>query len=317
MTVQSLRPLVFLGEALVEVMRPGVDQPLDQIGSFVGPFPSGAPANAADAAARMGGAVTFIGSVGDDPFGKLFRDRMARDGIESSRIATVADATTGTAFVAYVSDGSRRFVFHLGAAGGFQSWQCQPEDLAGVRYVHITGSSVAFNTTWQIACLNVAKWAKENGAKVSLDPNIRAELAGSGRLAIAKIAEWCDVLLPSVGEAGLLLDCDDDAACRAYAARGKLVVQKRGRSGARVFEADGSTRDVPTIAVEEVDPTGAGDAFAGALLAGLQRGDPLDRALRLANICGALCVTKKGPMEGLPTRDEAIQLMEGMDGAGS
>jgi sugar/nucleoside kinase (ribokinase family) len=317
MTVQPLRPLVFLGEALVEVMRPGVDQPLDQIGSFVGPFPSGAPANAADAAARMGGDVTFIGTVGDDPFGKLFRDRMDRDGIESSRIATAEDATTGTAFVSYLSDGSRRFVFHLGAAGGFQSWQCQPEDLAGVQYVHITGSSVAFNTTWQIACLNIAKWARENGGKVSLDPNIRPELAGSGRSAIAKIAEWCDVLLPSVGEAGLLMDGDDDAACRAYAARGKLVIQKRGRAGARVFSADGSTHDLPTIAVEEIDPTGAGDAFAGALLAGLHRGDPLDLALRLANICGALCVTKKGPMEGLPTRDEALRWLDEESGAGA
>lgn len=305
MNVQPLRPLVFLGEALVELMRPGVNQPLDTIGSFVGPFPSGAPANAADAAARMGAPVSFIGTVGDDPFGRLFLKRMGRDGIEASRIATAPDATTGTAFVAYLSDGSRRFVFHLGAAGRFESWQCQPEDMEGVRYLHITGSSVAFNATWRMACLNIAKWAKERGAKVSLDPNIRAELAGEGPTAIAKIAEWCDILLPSIGEAGLLAGMDDDDACRAYAAHGKLVVQKRGHEGSRIYHANGETTDIPTIAVEEVDPTGAGDAFAGALLAALYRDEPLDRAVRLANVTGALSVTRKGPMEGLPTWNEA------------
>lgn len=305
MNVMPLRPLVFLGEALVELMRPGLDQPLDTIGSFVGPFPSGAPANAADAAARMGGAVSFIGTVGDDPFGRLFLERMARDGIESSRIAVSAAATTGTAFVAYLSDGSRRFVFHLGAAGCFEAWQCQPEDLEGVRYLHITGSSVAFNAIWRTACLNIAKWAKQHGAMVSLDPNIRAELAGDGPLAIAKIAEWSDILLPSVGEAGVLAGCDDDDACHAFAASGKIVIQKRGREGSRIFQPDGSTVDVPTIDVEEIDPTGAGDAFAGALLAALHHGDELIAAVELANVAGALSVTRKGPMEALPTRREA------------
>jgi sugar/nucleoside kinase (ribokinase family) len=217
--------------------------------------------------------------------------------------------------VAYLSDGSRRFVFHLGAAGQFASWQCQPEDLAGVANVHITGSSVAFNSRWEVACLNIVKWAKENGAKVSLDPNIRAELAGTGRTAIARIADWCDILLPSIGEAGLLAGTDDDTACRAYAAKGKLVVRKHGKDGVRVFEADGGTWDVPTISVEEADPTGAGDAFAGALLAALHRGEPLERALRLANICGALSVTKKGPMEGLPTWEEANRRLD--SGTGS
>jgi len=245
MQPNPIRPLLFVGEALAEVMRPGVDEPLDRTGAFVGPFPSGAPAIAAAAAARAGAPVTFIGTVGEDDFGRMFLARMERDGIEASRIARTPEDSTGVAFVAYRGDGSRTFVFHLGAAGRFESWQCQPEDLDGVRHVHIAGSTVAFNTTWQVACLNIAKWAKERRAVLSFDPNLRPELGAGGWTAIRKIASWCDILLPSVGEAAVLAGMDDDeAACRRYASEGKTVVAKRGREGSRAWPVSYTHLDV-------------------------------------------------------------------------
>ena len=52
--------LLVVGEALVEIMRPRPGMPLDAPGPFVGPFPSGAPAIAAHAAARAGADVALI-----------------------------------------------------------------------------------------------------------------------------------------------------------------------------------------------------------------------------------------------------------------
>ena len=57
--------VIAIGEALVEVMRKRIDDPLDTASDFVGPFPSGAPAIFADQAARLGHKVGFIGAVGD------------------------------------------------------------------------------------------------------------------------------------------------------------------------------------------------------------------------------------------------------------
>ena len=81
----------------------------------------------------------------------------------------------------------------------------------------------------------------------------------------------------------------------------KLVVQKRGASGSRFFTKEGIV-DVPSFKAKELDPTGAGDTFDAALLVALIEGKPLEEAGRFANAAGAFAVTKKGPMEGAPSR---------------
>jgi sugar/nucleoside kinase (ribokinase family) len=61
---------------------------------------------------------------------------------------------------------------------------------------------------------------------------------------------------------------------------------------------------VAGFSVEEIDPTGAGDCFSAAFIAGLESGWPLEKVGSFANAAGALAVTKMGPMEGAPTREE-------------
>lgn len=75
------------------------------------------------------------------------------------------------------------------------------------------------------------------------------------------------------------------------------VVVKRGREGASYYSAE-QTLHVPGHPVIEVDPTGAGDCFGGAFIACRQRGFSVSQALSYANVCGALAVTRQGPMEG-------------------
>ncbi len=100
--------IIAIGEALVEVMRTRLDDPLDKASEFVGPFPSGAPAIFADQAARLGHRVGFIGAVGDDDFGACQLDRLRDDGLDVSLCPRLPDRATGVAFVTYFSDGSRR-----------------------------------------------------------------------------------------------------------------------------------------------------------------------------------------------------------------
>src|SRR5689334_23201855 len=104
--------LLTFGEALVEVMRTGIDQPLDRPGAFIGPYPSGAPFIFAVQAARLGAEVGVIGAVGDDAFGKCMLDRLRTDGVDLRGVHRLKDYSTGVAFVSYKADGSRDFVFH-------------------------------------------------------------------------------------------------------------------------------------------------------------------------------------------------------------
>ena len=94
---------------------------------------------------------------------------------------------------------------------------------------------------------------------------------------------------------------------------GKTVLLKRSAQGAMVFTRDEEFA-VPGYSVNEVDPTGAGDTFCAGLTVAVLDGLPLRQAARFANAVGALAVTRKGPMEGAPTRAEVEALMASQQG---
>jgi len=306
--------VIALGELLVEIMRPGVDQPLERPGEFLGPYPSGASAIFIDAVARLGGAAGFIGVVATDAFGACVVNRLQADGVDTSHIRRVPGMTTGIAFVAYRADGHRDFVFHLPQSAAAL---LGPEDvdeayLAGAEWVHITGSAMSISAGARAACYKAVELCKAHGGRVSLDPNIRPELIGldAVREICRPVLERCDLLLPSDEEASMLTgDADPVTACRALVARGvPIVALKRGARGSTLFTADGEI-DIPAIQVQEVDPTGAGDCYGGAFVVGLLEGWPLERVARFANVVGALAVTRKGPMEGAPWREDVLKFL--------
>ncbi len=295
------------GEALVEIMRPGLDVPLDEPGPFEGPYPSGAPAIAADALSRLGVPVGFISAVGDDDFGRCVMRRMAASGVDVRHVQRVSQATTAMAFVTYFRDGTRRFLFHLrgSAAAALRTDLVDAADLQGVRYLHLSGSTLAISEDLRAQCLQLADRVLAAGGHLSFDPNFRPELlaAEPARAAFAPFVRRAAVLLPSGQEACWLIgETDPDRACRRLVAAGtEMVVLKRGAAGATAYTARGVV-SAPGFAVGEVDPTGAGDCFAAGLLAAFLEGASVERALILANAAGAMAVTRRGPMEGTPTR---------------
>jgi len=306
--------VVALGELLVEVMRKGVDQPLSAPGEFVGPFPSGAPAIFADAAARLGVSTGFIGVVGSDAFAQCICDRLSHDGVDTTHIRHAAGYTTGIAFVSYRHDGSRSFLFHLpqSAAALLATSDVDPAYVADAAFVHVTGSALSISESARQACYKAVGVCKAAGGRVSFDPNIRPELLGVDRVReiCEPVLQLCDVLLPSGAEAAMLTgDTDEQSACRSLLARGiPLVALKQGEMGSTVFSG-GQAIQAPPLRVTEVDPTGAGDCYGGAFVVGLLAGWDLPRVARFANVVGALAVTRRGPMEGAPKLEEALARM--------
>jgi sugar/nucleoside kinase (ribokinase family) len=82
-----------------------------------------------------------------------------------------------------------------------------------------------------------------------------------------------------------------------------LIVLKRGAQGCSIHR--GSQRiDFQGFQVDEIDPTGAGDCFSVAFIAGLEAGWPLEQVGLFANVAGSPAVTKLGPMEGAHTMQQ-------------
>lgn len=300
----ALGPTITAGEILVEIMATsrgnGFREPLE----LIGPFPSGAPAIFIDQVAKLGAAAGIISAVGDDDFGRLNTDRLAADGVDVSAIAVVPDFPTGSAFVRYRPDGSRDFVFNIGkSASGQTALTDNARNLIGkAGHVHVMGSAFAIPGIAPVI-LEAVSVVKTRGGSVSFDPNVRKELiTGDGDVArhFAQVLALTDLLLPSDDE--LLIaagEANDQAAIESLLARGVFeIVLKRGRRGSSHFSRAFGRVDCPAFAVEEIDPTGAGDCFGATYLTCRRNGLKPFEALRYANAAGALTVTRRGPMEG-------------------
>lgn len=307
--------ILTFGEALVEVMRVEVGQPLDRPALFTGPYPSGAPFIFAMQAARLGARVAALGAVGDDAFGACLRDQLIRDGVDVSGLRTLPTHTTGVAFVAYAADGSRSFIFHIAqaAAGQIAPDLLIPAQFRGLKVLHLMGSTLSLHPAALQTGRRALELAQHAGAKVSFDPNIRPELLPPERaaLAFAPFIEAADILLPTAAELTLLTGAlDAESAVEHLLARYPelLIVVTQGAEGCTVYEAGRRAR-VPGYRVEEIDPTGAGDCFDAGFLVAWLAGETPAEAARFANACGALAVTVKGPAEGARTLAEVEAFM--------
>ncbi len=307
---------ITIGEVLAEFYGKEMDKPLYEDGDFNGPFPAGAPAIFADTIAKVGGSAGFIGVVGDDDFGKVAIDKFLEDGVDVSYLRKSEEYTTGTSFVTYFSDGSREFLFHLerSAAGQLSSQDISSDYISKADFLHVTGSTVSMNETCRETVYEAVEVAKENGLKVTYDPNLRPELLkqDSPREVSEPILENCDFLLPNESELEMLSRKGDNLVENArefleYPI--DTVVVKRGKEGAIVVEQDNDF-DVSPYSIEEIDPTGAGDSFDAGFVHGLIEGKDLKEATRFANATGALAVTSRGGMAGIKGKEEILRLME-------
>lgn len=299
--------IVTFGPLIVEIIRSGIGVEFHESGEFSGPFPSGDTPIFINAAARLGAKTALIGAVGGDEFGQCVTARLQESGVDMTFVQTNARQYTGSTFVTYYADGSRRFLYHLDGSGSthFDANLFTKEYLRDCKWVHYTGFTMESAQSYADASYRSLDMLSPD-TKVSFDPNIRPEIYTPEeiRKICAPILERADLILPSSSEAELFTgESDTETACRMLSDNGKkIVVLKCGSEGSKFFVGD-EIITVPAFLSEEVDPTGAGDTYAAALLTALCEGRTLYDAGVFANAAGAFAVTKKGPMEGAATRE--------------
>lgn len=291
-----------MGEMIVEIMRQRPDTPLDKADTFVGPFPSGAPAICIDTVARMGHSAGIISGVGEDDFGKNLLDRLSGDGVDCSLVLKNKSVSTGCAFVTYFQDGSRKFIFHIGNTPAAEAKAPDAEAIKGAKFFHIMGCSLMANADFGGEIIETMRRFAANGTKISFDPNIRPELLGDSRCKayIDEVMNNTSVFLPGVQE---LLDISGEKTVEIAVKKCfenpklEIIALKNGSKGCRIFTRE---EEIPfgIYPVEVKDPTGAGDCFDGAFLCGLIEGRSLYEAAKRATAAASLNTAAFGPMEG-------------------
>ena len=304
---------VCLGEVLVDLIAEEAGL-LSEAPGFR-KCPGGAPANVAVGLARLGVRCGFIGKVGDDPFGDFLVATLQENGVDTGGIVRTRQAPTALAFVSLTSTGERDFFFYRNPCADLL---LAPEELPTdwlrqTRFLHIGGVSLTGQPSRQ-ATLRAAQLARNSGATVTFDPNLRLALWPGGleecRRTIRRVLPTVDIFLPAEEELLLLMEEDNlsEAVYRAQKLGPKVICVKLGRRGVHAFLRlkDGSYREVkqPAFRVQVTDTTGAGDGFNAGLIAAMSEGHPIPEALRWGCAVAALVITKKGAMTALPTRHQ-------------
>jgi sugar/nucleoside kinase (ribokinase family) len=291
--------------------KPGVS--LGDTDIFRGPFASGAPAIFIDAAAMLGHDAAMIGGVGDDDFGKMCIDRLKGDGVDVTGI-NISSTPTGVAFVAYSEDGDRKYIFHIRDSAASEMGDIPVEKIKEVKAFHIMGCSLMIGAEIAEKITKYAEAVKESGGIISFDPNIRVELMDMDYIksTVDKITDMTDIMLPGPGELKFLTGTKNiEDAVGKILKKVKILVLKNGKEGCSIYSGSRESKiDVGAFKIDEVDPTGAGDAFDAGFLCAYLEGKEFSGCGVLANACGALNATRLGPMEGIVKRDLVERFIE-------
>jgi ribokinase len=263
----------------------------------------GKGANAAVAAARMGARVAMIARVGDDDFGRARLADLAADGIDVSGVRQLPGVASGVALITVDARGENTIVVASGANMLF-GMEALDGLALGPGDVLMTQLEVPFATTE--AALRLAR---EAGATTVLN-------TAPYNADCATMLPLVDVLIANEIEAADLIGQPSVTLATAAEAIGAIlergpraVALTLGPHGAAVGR-DREHRQFPAPQVTVVDTTAAGDAFCGALAAGITSGDDLFTAAARAVIAGSLAVTKPGAQPSLPRRGEVDATMQ-------
>lgn len=307
------KKVLTVGEILVEIVATTRGDGFREAQPLLGPFPSGAPAIFIDQVSRLGMEAAIVARVGDDDFGRLNVQRLRSDGVDVSGIDVAKGEATGSAFVRYRPDGSRAFVYNIAhsATGKLVLTAAAVALMNSCDHMHVMGTALSAPGLAEVAREAIAR-VTARGGTLSFDPNLRPELLDTPGLreALEEVLAQCDLFLPSGDEIYLFTQARDEAgAIKELLDRGvSEIVIKRGSRGASHFCRSGRT-DVAALTADEVDPTGAGDCFAGAFVSFWLAGASPETSLRYANAAGAYAVSKVGPMEGAATKNQLDALL--------
>ncbi len=301
------------GEALYDVFIAGETPNGFTLDARIG----GSPFNVAIGLARLGQRAGFFAGLSTDPLGARLVAALGAEGIETGRVVRKANPTT-LALVGVGPDGGARYSFYTLGAADRSLTEAEIPDLAGVTAVHFGSFSLVVEPTAG-TLLTLATRAAQQGALVSLDPNLRLnvdpDLGTWQRMVDAHLALADLVKVSEEDLASLYPGRPVEDAARDWQARGPaLVVVTLGSAGAFAASAHGIDR-VPGRQVDVIDTVGAGDTFQAALLAGLAERDRATPAglrtlpaadiaplLDFATRAAAITVTRRGA--DLPRRHE-------------
>ncbi len=277
------------------VRAPHIPAPGETVlGQGFATYPGGKGANQAVAAARAGGATTqMLLALGDDAYASPLEASLAGAGV-FLHVVRCAEYATGTAFICVSDDAENAITVAPGANNA----------LAPDHLPDMTGfSHLLMQLETPLATVAAyARTARAAGTKVVLNAAPAQSLA-------PEVLDLVDILIVNEGELAHIAGQTGSIVDKLQHLKVPMVVVTLGARGCCTLVGN-QYRVQPAFDVQPVDTTGAGDTFCGVLVAALDQGATIDKAMRLASAASALACTQAGAQSAIPSRSAVNTLLD-------
>ena len=265
-----MKKILCIGEALIDMICTDKGKTLSEGDHFLKKA-GGAPTNVAAAIAALGGNADVAAKVGVDPFGKHLIEVMQSFGISTKWVIQDKNNFTTFAFVSLMENGERDFYFNRGADGQLSEEDIAGLDLSEYSIIHFGSATAFLPGPLQQAYLKLFDKALAANIFISFDPNYRHLLFQHNQDTFIQqswiFLKHCHFFKVSDEEAMLLTHTStlDQAVKSLLEKTDAIFAITLGKDGT-LLGRNKQTHIIPSIPVNPVDTTGAGDAFVGALL---------------------------------------------------
>ena len=314
--------VIALGELLIDFTKNGVS---NQGNGLFEACPGGAPCYVLAMLRKLGKSCAFVGKVGNDMFGKLLKEVITDAGINADALVMDDKIPTTLAFVQTFPNGDRDFSFYRkpGADMMLTESELPEETIANARIFHFGTLSMTHEGV-RAATVKAVGLAKEGGALISFDPNLRPPLwenPEDAKEAIAWGLSQCDILKIADNELEFMTGETDfykgAAILQQKYPNIKVLNVTAGADGSYSFYGEEEPVFVPSFKLGgTIETTGAGDTFCASVLNFvLENGiacltaEDREAMLRFANAAAYIVTTRKGAIRAMPERREVEALL--------
>lgn len=312
--------VVALGELLIDFTENGES---NQGNPLFEANPGGAPCNVLAMLATLGHKTAFIGKVGKDFFGEQLKRAITEVGIDAKFLCMDEEVHTTLAMIHTDFDGDRDFSFYRNPGADMMLREDEiPEGLLKNTKLFHFGTLSMIHEGVRAATKKALVLAKEAGALISFDPNLRPPLWRSledAKQQVLSGLKYCDILKISDNEIQWLTGKKDYTEGVLWIKERfdiSLILVSMGREGSRAYYQEKMVEVKPFIQKNTIETTGAGDTFCGCVLHyicdhGLDHlsEENLSEMLTFANAAATLITTKKGALRVMPSVEEICSLV--------
>jgi sugar/nucleoside kinase (ribokinase family) len=240
----------------------------------------------------LGNRVSFSSCIGSDPFGEICIQRLGASGVDLSRVRRLPGKTTGLTII--LPQRQQRYILtYPGTMYDLSEKDLELRHVFDAKHLHV--SSYFLQKALRPKLIDIFRKAKEAGLTTSLDTNDDPEDRWPADIQL--LLKYVDILLPNEREAGKLAQVEDvTRAAEILSQKVPMLVIKRGAQGALARVGKEKYTAYPPM-VDVADVVGAGDSFDAGFVHQFIRGAKIEECLKLANIAGALSVTRAGGTE--------------------